>query len=321
MSRLLVRELHDDDVAAAAGLLSEHVHRLRMVEPLLPLSYERVGHATTALHGLLGAGGATAAVARRGDVLAGFLVGAPRAGFPGPNVWVSADGSAYDDPAVLAALYAFLAKQWVDVGLTAHYALVPSCDTTAVETWFRLVFGLQHVHAATELDATVSSAAPPPDLRRASTGDVGALVDFERQLTEHLGRSPVLSPVQPDDPEELRQEWLRTLETDDEPTFVVEREGIVVAAAIGCPVTRSSAHAGLARQDDAAMLAWVVVDEQHRGQGLSRPLARAVLDWARGCGYRSIVTDWRSANLESARAWRRLGFRDTFYRLHRNVGW
>lgn len=323
MSRLHVRAWRDDDLSAAAALLAERVAELRVVEPLLPQTYLQREHCETALRTLLAADGASAACATRGDAVCGFLVGAPRVGFPGPNVWVPADGQAYDDQVVLAGLYSFLAQQWVGAGLTAHYVLVPSCDRASVDTWFHLVFGLQHVHAATELTGPGDppSVVPRVTLRRARPDDIDTLVALEQQLSHHLARSPVLSHIEPEDPDELRAEWVRTLETAEEPTFVAEKDGAVVAAALGCPATLSSAHSGLARPDDAAMLAWVVVDQHHRGEGLSRPVADAVVGWAREQGYASIVVDWRSANLESARAWRRLGFRDTFYRLHRNVGW
>jgi len=31
------------------------------------------------------------------------------------------------------------------------------------------------------------------------------------------------------------------------------------------------------------------------------------------------VTDWRSTNIEADRAWRGMGFRPTFRRLHRSI--
>jgi hypothetical protein len=45
-----------------------------------------------------------------------------------------------------------------------------------------------------------------------------------------------------------------------------------------------------------------------------------VLAWAGDAGYHSVVTDWRSTNIQSSRAWTGLGFRPTFFRLHRLVG-
>ena len=57
-----------------------------------------------------------------------------------------------------------------------------------------------------------------------------------------------------------------------------------------------------------------------RGLGAGRALGEAVSAWAADEGYPSIVTDWRETNLLSSRAWRGLGYRDTFTRVHRLVG-
>ena len=58
------------------------------------------------------------------------------------------------------------------------------------------------------------------------------------------------------------------------------------------------------------------------GEPLSRRPAwpdAVVLAWAREAGYTSVATDWRSTNLEADGAWRALGFRPTFRRLHRLI--
>jgi GNAT superfamily N-acetyltransferase len=102
---------------------------------------------------------------------------------------------------------------------------------------------------------------------------------------------------------------------------VAEIGGDVVGAAIGCPVEKSSAHVGPARPDRAGYLTWAVVLPAARGRGAGRALGEAVQGWCRDEGYRSIAVDWRSANLLASRTWTRLGFRPTFFRLHRRLGY
>jgi hypothetical protein len=46
-----------------------------------------------------------------------------------------------------------------------------------------------------------------------------------------------------------------------------------------------------------------------------------VLGWVRDAGFTSAVSDWRATNLLSSRAWTALGFRPSFYRLHRRIGY
>jgi hypothetical protein len=43
--------------------------------------------------------------------------------------------------------------------------------------------------------------------------------------------------------------------------------------------------------------------------------------WTGDAGFDCIVTDWRVTNLSSSRAWSALGFRPTFIRLHRLLGY
>jgi GNAT superfamily N-acetyltransferase len=80
-------------------------------------------------------------------------------------------------------------------------------------------------------------------------------------------------------------------------------------------------HAGLSRPERAAFLGFAAVLTGSRGAGAGRALGEAVVSWAGEAGYRSVVTDWRATNLLSSRTWPRLGFRPTFHRLHRLVGY
>ena len=58
-----------------------------------------------------------------------------------------------------------------------------------------------------------------------------------------------------------------------------------------------------------------------RGLGAGRALGEAVLAWTPRHGFTSAVTDWRATNLLSSRTWPRLGFRPSFLRLHRHLGY
>jgi len=72
--------------------------------------------------------------------------------------------------------------------------------------------------------------------------------------------------------------------------------------------------------DGAGFLGFAAVLPDARGVGAGRALGETVLAWARDAGHATIVTDWRSTNVESNRAWLALGFRPIFHRLHRAIG-
>lgn len=83
----------------------------------------------------------------------------------------------------------------------------------------------------------------------------------------------------------------------------------------------SSTTTSLMRPPHAGLLGFAAVAPEARGQGAGRALAEAVVDWVTASGFTSVATDWRVTNLLSSRTWPRLGFRTSFLRLHRLVGY
>jgi GNAT superfamily N-acetyltransferase len=319
-----VQPFADHHLGEAATLLARQHESLRSVEPLLPVAFGRQEQAEASLVELL-ARGATGSVALHGGALVAYVIGSARdATVWGPNIWVPPEGAATREPDVLRDVYADAAQRWVDEGRTAHYALVPAQDPAVVRAWSHLCFGVQHVHAARLLPREPGEPPDPPSgviVRPAVTGDLAVIASFDVQLGEHLRRAPVFSRLAVPALAEALAEAKESLEDPTLNTVVAERGERVVGAAVGCDLSLSSAHSGPARLDGAAMLAWVVVDEGQRGAGVGRALADAVLTWAEQRGYGAIATDWRAANLPSSRAWPPLGFRETFLRMHRLIGY
>ena len=82
----------------------------------------------------------------------------------------------------------------------------------------------------------------------------------------------------------------------------------------------SASHTGPARPDHPRCLGVAAVHPGARGLGVGRALGEAVTAWALEQGFTSAVSDWRATNLLSSRAWTALGYRPSFYRLHRRIG-
>ncbi|MFZ0325530.1 MAG: GNAT family N-acetyltransferase [Actinomycetes bacterium] len=324
----VIAEFTAEHVGDAAELLARRQVALRSVEPLLPRQFDKTDQAEQLLSALLSEG-ATGVVAYRRGTVAAYLLGVAREDSVwGPNVWMPAEAAAAAEADLLRDVYAGAAQRWVDEGRTAHYALIPAQDAEVVRAWSHLCFGVQHVHAALPipLDSGRRGAMPSRrdtgvSIRPAVPGDAEQIAPFGVQFGEHLRQAPVFSRAALTSLSEALVEERETLADPALTTFVAEHRGRVVGAALGCDLTQSSAHSGLARLNDAAMFAWVFVDEAERGHGVGRELATAVIDWAQAAGYGCVVTDWRSANLPSSRAWPPMGFRATFLRMHRLVGY
>jgi GNAT superfamily N-acetyltransferase len=303
-----------------AGLLLAARHAAsRRAEPALDPRYEDPAAARAEIAALVSRDGASGVAAIRDGDVAGYLIGVPLEEIWGPNVWVEPAGHAALEPELVRDLYAGAAERWVDEGRTSHYAVVPATDPELVDAWFRLGFGHQHAHAIRE---PLPQAPVPPEgvtVRRARREDIDALVRADLSLGEHQLLSPVFSGVRLATVEETRAEWDEDFDDPAYTTFVAERDGTVLGSAIGCAIEASSMHRSLALPRGAGFLGFAAVLPEHRSHGVGRVLGETVLSWAHEAGYPAVVTDWRMTNLLSSRTWPRLGFRPTFYRLHRAI--
>jgi ribosomal protein S18 acetylase RimI-like enzyme len=317
-----VRPLEPSDLDAAARLLAERHRRHRLAEPLLDPAYEDPAVARSEIEALLGSDKAGGWVALQEGGVAGYLIGIAKTELVwGQNVWVEAAGHAADEPALVRDLYAVAAGAWVGEGRTNHHVLVPASDAALVETWFSLDFGQQHLQAVVEAPPTSFGVVPGSELiiRPATLDDVPTLVELGRVLPLHLGRSPVFSRLPAETDEEVEAELRADLVDPTYQFFVAEHDGKVIGVSLACSLEVSSGSIGLSRPDHAGYLAHAAVFPEARGLGAGRALGDAVLAWSRDEGYRSVATDWRSTNIEADRAWRGMGFRPTFRRLHRSI--
>jgi GNAT superfamily N-acetyltransferase len=317
-----IRPFETADLAEAGRLLAERHATQREAQPLLSKRFEDPATAQAEVAELWQAEGASGAVVESDGRLTGYLIGAPKPDNPwGPNIWVEAAGQAVQDPEIVRDLYGLAAAGWVAIGRTAHYTVVPSHDRDLIDAWFRLGFGQQHVHAIRDVP---SSPPEPPStltIRRACHDDVDVLAELDLALPTHQGQSPVFSAGSMPTLEEAREDWVQDIDSPEYGLFVAVRDGRVIGSAAGCSVEKSSTHRGLTRPDNAAILGFAAVLPEARGGGTGRAVGEAVNWWAAEAGFDSVVTDWRATNLLSSRTWPRLGFQESFLRLHRMIAY
>jgi GNAT superfamily N-acetyltransferase len=319
---LEIRGFEPGDLDAAAELLADRHRRHRAAEPALDPAYEAPSKTRPEIEALLAGDRADGWAAVRDGALEGYLIGVSKSeAMWGPNVWVEAPGHAVSDPSAIRSLYATAAERWLTDGRANHHALVPASDEDLVDAWFSLDFGQQHLHAVVDAPPPGFGVVPRSELtiRRATPSDIPALVLLERVLPDHLAASPVFSRLPPTPMEEVVAELESDLGDPRYTYLVAEHEGRVVGSGIACSLEVSSGATGLNRPPNAGYLAYAAVLPDARGLGVGRALGEAVLTWSRDEGYTSIATDWRSTNLEADRAWRGMGFRPTFRRLHRAI--
>jgi GNAT superfamily N-acetyltransferase len=324
-SAVSVRPFEAGDLLAAGALLAERhrVHRLSC--PLLPPRYEDLSAAADQVAANFALSGASGAVALAGGAVVGYVLGAPKDG-PGwgPNVWVDAAGHAAADAEVLRDMYALAAARWVDESRTAHYVLVPVGDDELLRGWYRLGFGQQQAHAVRAFPAAapaVPAGSAGLVVRPAERDDLPALAKLEVELPRHQRLAPVFSAAPVPSYAECLAGWEEDFDDPAYTTFVAELDREVIGSSVGCSLELSGGHPPLTRPDRAGFLGFAAVLPRARGRGAGRALGEAVIAWAARAGYSCVATDWRVTNLLSSRTWPRLGFAETFLRLHRLIGY
>ena len=182
---------------------------------------------------------------RRRRRLTGFLVGAPRGLELGPERLGRARGARRGRrPSSSATSTPRPQPAGSPPGSTSHYAIVPATDPALVDAWFRVGFGHQHVHAIREPWSADAVVEVPPELvtrARRPRDDIHALARIDVALPAAPGIVPrlLVAPAA----HGSRSHAPSTRPTSTIPrfaTFVVEHEGEVVGAAVGCPIEVSS---------------------------------------------------------------------------------
>jgi GNAT superfamily N-acetyltransferase len=317
-----VRPFGADDIPVAGALLAERhrSHRLRC--PLLSPRYEDEPAATAEVAAAFALPDASGAVALKGADIVGFLLGAPKPSpVWGPNIWVDAAAQAAAEPELIRDMYAAAAARWVDESRPAHYVLVPASDDDLLRAWFRLGFGQQQAHAVRPLAGAAPPSPPGLMVRPAQRRDLPALAQLEVELPRHQHLSPTFSAAAVPSYEECLAGWEEDFDDPAYTTFVAELDGAVIGSSIGCPLELTGSHPPLTRPDHAGFLAFAAVFPHARGLGAGAQLGQAVIAWAAQAGYDCAVTDWRVTNLQASRTWPKLGFAESFLRLHRLVGY
>ncbi len=292
----------------AAALLAERHAAHRLIEPLLPA----VEDYRAQVESEWDADGAGGAVALDGDEVVGYLIGRRRDDAIGPYIWTHVPGHATREPEHARDLYAVAADRWVEEDVTRHFVFVPAIRKL-VEPWFRLSFGASSALAMRE---TVPERAPDSGatVRLSTPADLESVAALDRQLPEHLQRTPSFSGLPLADPAEFVDDWHNLWVEEEHTHFVAELDGRIVGHAL---LYRRPAD--LRVPTNSIDLADCLTEPDIRGSGVGLALTAHVLTWAHENGYPTMTTDWRMTNLLASRYWPRRGFRETFLRLYRSI--
>jgi ribosomal protein S18 acetylase RimI-like enzyme len=255
--------------------------------------------------------GKVGAVALRAGKRVGRLLGALREDdIRGRHAWSSLgdhEVGTGEEPALYRRLYEAAGAAWVAAGYLDHYVVVPA-DREMLDAWYSLSFAQQQVHAS--LPLTPRSRPDPRDftLRLGGPEDIELAMALAYVIYDHQATGPTWAGVPAPDEDETRAAYEEYLAQPTVTYFIAERDGTPLG------------HVALEDEGDGIVyLSVAATVPEERGSGVGTALTDLALGWAHEQGYRTCVTDWRSANLSSSRFWTRKGFRPTAYRLVRSI--
>lgn len=141
-------------------------------------------------------------------------------------------------------------------------------------------------------------------VRRATLGDLSAIVELRIALLREYGDHPLYGRLRPDAPERARRLFQAQLTSSLEALFVAEAEGGVVAV-LRCV---DSASSPLLYPDRYCYVSSAYVRPAYRRRGVLRGLLECATDWCRERGLEEMRLHNAPSSSSAGPAWDALGF-------------
>jgi GNAT superfamily N-acetyltransferase len=224
------------------------------------------------------------------------------------------DGSWPDPTGLYGRMYAQLASEWRDAGVTVHDVEVPALP--AIESaWFDLGFGRRTCFAVRATrDAPAPARSSGVEVRVGGEEDLDAIARLA--LGEAEARNdPPLFAQQP----ALRVEDFARAHRDLLRLGAVHFLARLDGHDLGLLTLELTSPSPLLTADDAPYIGPTAVDPASRGTGVGRALVDAALRWCREQDLHHVGVSFNPPNLSSRPFWQGCGFRPTGWKLARRL--
>jgi GNAT superfamily N-acetyltransferase len=224
------------------------------------------------------------------------------------------DGSWPDPTGLYGRMYAQLATEWRDAGVTVHDVEVPALP--AIESaWFDLGFGRRTCFAVrATLDAPAPARSTGVELRIGGENDLDAIARLALGEAEARNEPPLFaqqSALRVEDFARAHRDLLRHGAVH----FLARRDG----RDLGLLTLEFTSPAPLLTPDDAPFIGATGVDPTSRGTRVGRTLVDAALRWCRDHDLDRVGVSFNTSNLSSRPFWRGCGFQPTGWKLARRL--
>ena len=314
MTVVTVSLLPADAGLLAADLLADRQRRFRNAWPAAAPSFESQSRCLELLKPLLREGDAFGAW--RGSRLVGFVAGTSHERWGVIPAAGHAVGSGDADTAgVYGALYAELAKHWVERRVLIHDVELPAVREIE-DAWNDLGFGRRVCIGSRSSEVLPGDAIPGAgtEFRLADIDELSSIVRLAAMEVEFRAGPPMYLKGRPPDLD-LLSETQAELFGAGAVHFVasVEREVVGVLTLL-----QESRFPPICAED-APFVSTTVTDPRYRQRGIGRMLVRVAADWARERGHEHMDVSFQSASPLLRSFWRKAGFVPVGWKVARRL--
>lgn len=319
MNTFEIRPAEPADAAAVSGLLAQRHRRdsARLAQLSARLNDPSAWRAM--VDALLGNPRADTVVAVRGGTPIAFLGGErmllsptdfASQFIPPHSTQIGLEGHAIADGedalSLYRAMYAVLARAWVDAGFFTHRIAVVPGDADLQEAWVTLGFG-RYMSAATRPTAAEVPIFRPRQLtiERASPEDIEDVLALADNLNAWHWQSPMFWPALHAPEPAAREFNAAALRNADVPYFVAYDEGRPVGMQT---FLRPGFTPPIVDHASDVYLFEGVVSDDARSGGVGAALLAHSMEWARRSGHSTCTLHFASGNPSGAPFWLGHGF-------------
>ncbi|MCC6958933.1 MAG: GNAT family N-acetyltransferase [Dehalococcoidia bacterium] len=330
MNAIQTRLAAPGDAAAMSDLLAQRHRRDRSRIPSLTAHLSEPAAWRSMVDGLLANPRADVQVAMRAGAVVGFLAGErmllgpadfasqfipPQSIQSGLESQAVADGE--DALNILRALYAVLARTWVDAGFFTHRISITHGDAELQEAWVTLGFG-RYMTAATRPTANPVPLAKPRAIRieRASPEDIEDVMALADNLNAWHWQAPMFWPILEAPAAAAHQFNVAALRNADVPYFVAYEDGRPVGMQT---FLRPGFTPPIVDHSSDVYLFEGVVSDDVRGGGVGAGLLAHSMEWARRAGHETCTLHFASGNPSGAPFWLGHGFAPVEHTMERTI--
>jgi GNAT superfamily N-acetyltransferase len=224
------------------------------------------------------------------------------------------------DPSIMGLLYAEIGRLWIQNRVLSHYVFVPASNFQMTQYWVSQSFGIEQIHAITDLtQRTATQIAPPAGIviRKVTKEDSDQLARLSDLIWRVQVDAPVWAPITEETAAEMRESWRMLPEEENVSIFGAFYDRELVGVQFYSPIETTDRKIYL--PDNCLSLVVAGTVAKARGLGINSALTEFGFSYALSNGYEYCEIDWRSTNGMASSFWPHRGFAPFAYRLVRRL--